>query len=323
MPGSAGRAHAAVLALLLAVSSLLATASALLPMTPQAPVRLNAVLGAVAAVLAVAVLVHRSAVLQHAACTAVVLGITGGTAAAATPQGAAASGVLCVWVPLYAAFFCGRAATRGYVGLTAVLLGAALAANPFPGAAHVWAIVVLTTAVATEAVGSLVARLAAQATTDPLTGALNREGLRLAAGPLLRRASPASPLTGVVIDLDGFKDVNDRFGHAAGDALLAESAAAWRRLLRPGDVLARLGGDEFVVLLPGTERREAVRLARRLHEASTSGWSSGIATAVRPAELADLLADADRDLYAVKARRTAAVALLPLARTGAPLPVRG
>jgi diguanylate cyclase (GGDEF)-like protein len=310
-----------VLALLLAVAAVLAAVSAAVPMSPQAPVRLHAASAAVAVVVAALVLALPHPAVRHGACAAVVAGFATSTWAAATDVGAAAAGVLAVWVPLYSAFFFGRRTTRAYVAGTAAALGAAYALDPFPGAAHVWAVVVLTTAVATEAVGGLVGRLEAQATTDPLTGALNREGLRQAAQRLLADATPSSPLTAVVIDLDGFKAVNDELGHAAGDALLAGSVAAWRALLRRDDVLARLGGDEFVLLLPGTERRAAVRLARRLQEASTTSWSSGVATAVRPQSLAQLLEAADADLYALKARRTAGLAGLPHQRTGGPLRV--
>ena len=303
-----------VLALLLAVAAVLSAVSAAFPMSPQAPVRLNAVCAALAVAFAVAVVAVGSRAVRQAACTAVVVGFAVCTWAAATEVGSAASGVLGVWVPLYSAFFLGRRATRAYVAGTALALGAAFALDPFLGALHVWAVVVLTTAVATEAVSGLVERLETRATTDPLTGALNREGLRQAAQRLLPEASATRPLTVVVIDLDGFKAVNDRLGHAAGDALLEQSAGAWRALLRRDDVLARLGGDEFVLLLPGTERRAAVRLARRLQEASTTSWSSGVATVVRPQSLAEVLEAADADLYAVKARRTAGLARLPRQR---------
>jgi diguanylate cyclase (GGDEF)-like protein/PAS domain S-box-containing protein len=105
-------------------------------------------------------------------------------------------------------------------------------------------------------------RLASSASTDHLTGALNRTGLQELLGAL---ASAGRPLALAFCDLDGFKQVNDRFGHQFGDAVLVDVAARLRRVSRPADALARLGGDEFVVVLPGVaDAALAGRLAERL-----------------------------------------------------------
>jgi diguanylate cyclase (GGDEF)-like protein len=108
--------------------------------------------------------------------------------------------------------------------------------------------------------GSDLTRLAA---TDPLTGIRNRRGLELAAAATLA-AAPADPLELVYVDLDGFKAVNDRLGHAEGDRALVAVAGILRSTFRAADVIGRVGGDEFVVLVaPGSD---AAIAARRLQE---------------------------------------------------------
>jgi diguanylate cyclase (GGDEF)-like protein len=103
------------------------------------------------------------------------------------------------------------------------------------------------------------------ATRDALTGALNRVGfLEAAEAELSRSRRSRSGIATLVLDIDRFKRVNDRFGHAVGDKVLTACAAAMRRALRKEDVLARFGGDEFVVLLPATTGGVAADLADRL-----------------------------------------------------------
>lgn len=88
----------------------------------------------------------------------------------------------------------------------------------------------------------------AAARLDPLTGLLNRTAFSALLRARLKRA-PAEPAALMLIDLDRFKDVNDRFGHAAGDALLRVLARRLRYALRASDRVARMGGDEFLVLI--------------------------------------------------------------------------
>lgn len=104
-------------------------------------------------------------------------------------------------------------------------------------------------------------RMRSLALTDPLTGLLNRRGLHEAAQPLLAACSPRQGAALYLIDLDGFKPVNDRLGHEAGDQLLAAVGRRLRGQVRTSDLVCRLGGDEFVVLaggLAGVEDAEAV-----------------------------------------------------------------
>lgn len=112
-------------------------------------------------------------------------------------------------------------------------------------------------------------QLAHLAFHDSLTGVANRVLFLDHAGQALHRARRQPGAVAVLfIDLDRFKDVNDRFGHAAGDELLADVADRIRGVIRPTDTLARLGGDEFVVLCEGlTGEVDGVRVAARIEEA--------------------------------------------------------
>lgn len=111
----------------------------------------------------------------------------------------------------------------------------------------------------------------AQAHTDPLTGLANRRGLELALSALLPAARddpaapPPEPFAIVHLDLDRFKEVNDRLGHKAGDELLREVGQVLRHALRRDDTAARTGGDEFVFILRGeTAPAHLDHLARRI-----------------------------------------------------------
>lgn len=110
----------------------------------------------------------------------------------------------------------------------------------------------------------------AQAHSDPLTGLANRRGLELALAALLTvqsdpAAPPPDPFAIAQMDLDRFKEVNDRLGHKAGDDLLRDVGQVLRQTLRRGDTAARIGGDEFVFILRGQTARGALeQLAQRL-----------------------------------------------------------
>ena len=146
-------------------------------------------------------------------------------------------------------------------------------------------------------------QLAGEALTDPLTGLLNRRGWDLlAAATVEHAATTGAPVAVAMIDLDHFKRVNDRLGHAEGDAVLTACAAAWQVHLRPGDVLARLGGEEFALALPACSLEAAADIVERLRATVPAGLtaSAGV-TLRRPGDtLAATLARADIALYAAK-----------------------
>jgi len=107
-----------------------------------------------------------------------------------------------------------------------------------------------------------------QATTDELTGLPNRRLLYDRLQAQLRCASAEStPLTLLIADLDGFKELNDTLGHHAGDLLLKQVGPRMLDVLRAGDTLARLGGDEFAVILPGLDADGAVSVVERIQAA--------------------------------------------------------
>jgi diguanylate cyclase (GGDEF)-like protein len=111
------------------------------------------------------------------------------------------------------------------------------------------------------------AELLRLASTDPLTGVYNRRRLlELAGEALYRQRRYGRPFSIIVMDLDGFKTVNDTFGHHQGDAVLVQFAAAITEQKREGDALGRMGGDEFCLLLPETDPQAAAVLAARILE---------------------------------------------------------
>lgn len=150
---------------------------------------------------------------------------------------------------------------------------------------------------------------------DDLTGVANRRHLLQRLSEECARSERSDePFSLMVIDLDGFKLINDTHGHAAGDACLQHFTLMAQTRLRPGDLLARTGGDEFCIVLPSTSLREGAAIARRVLEvcrqdaASCSGKDIPIAISIGVAQWDHgvgqfpdrLMANADHALYAAK-----------------------
>lgn len=125
----------------------------------------------------------------------------------------------------------------------------------------------LTAALLLAALQRAYRRLHGMAFTDALTGVGNTRSFYEALGHEMDRASRyGHPFTVAYVDLDHFKQVNDRFGHAAGDDLLCAAASAIRQSLRKADTIARLGGDEFAMLLPETDEPAALAALERVRQ---------------------------------------------------------
>ncbi|HKQ00874.1 MAG TPA: GGDEF domain-containing protein, partial [Actinomycetes bacterium] len=153
-------------------------------------------------------------------------------------------------------------------------------------------------------ISRLVSRLEGLARTDPLTGVPNRRVWEEELPRELERARRMG--TGMclaMIDLDNFKDYNDRHGHQAGDLVLKEAASAWRAEVRSTDLLARYGGEEFVLLLPACALEEAVQIVERLRVVTPLVTCSvGLACWDFQEPGSALVERADQALYAAKAK---------------------
>jgi diguanylate cyclase (GGDEF)-like protein len=148
----------------------------------------------------------------------------------------------------------------------------------------------------------LIGEMALLAGTDELTGLANRRAWKELLTRELNLASRSGkPLSVVLIDLDFFKDYNDKHGHLAGDRLLLGTTSAWHRVLRETDVLARWGGDEFSLLLPACNARQALDVIERLRAAFPElQFSAGVAEWQAGDTAQELLTAADEALYKAK-----------------------
>jgi len=158
-----------------------------------------------------------------------------------------------------------------------------------------------------------------EAMTDPLTQILNRRGFdRLGERRLRTAVERGLPVCAVVIDLDGFKQVNDTYGHDAGDLILTEVARLLRSNIDSSDLIGRLGGDEFAILQINVDREIAQRIVQRVADTCLGqtvrlgedkqakvGFSIGATTCEKPTSktlVSDMLTAADEAMYASKRR---------------------
>ncbi len=156
-------------------------------------------------------------------------------------------------------------------------------------------------------------RVSAQARHDPLTGALNRQGLDEA---IVREVSKVrrqdTPLCVALLDIDNFKKLNDTLGHATGDIALTHLASVTREVMRPQDTLARYGGEEFVILLPDTLLENGIEAMTRLQRELTKNFflagtekvlitfSAGVAQLTADETGEDAIKRADQAMYLAK-----------------------
>jgi len=154
------------------------------------------------------------------------------------------------------------------------------------------------------------------AMVDPLTGIANRRAFLQEASLLIKRhIGNPRPIAVLLLDLDHFKSINDRFGHAIGDRVLTIFADAARNSMRGSDLIGRLGGEEFAAMLIDTSRDKAVAVAERIRKGFAqvaqdvdtrpvcATVSIGVVHCLEPTlDLPDLLAQADHALYCAKER---------------------
>ena len=219
-----------------------------------------------------------------------------------------------------AAWYINRAAGMG-VSITSaaiwfVVNGPALPVQEFSFAVLLWNAGVrlgffVVVAALLSVLHQAIDRERALARTDYLTGVKNDRSFYEQADIELRRARRhRRPISIAYIDVDDFKELNDRFGHHEGDSALRAIGAALLRRLRATDVVGRMGGDEFAVLFPEAGEGEAVKSVKRLHELLTAelrghGWpitlSMGVVTCTTtPSDITQLMKEVDALMYEVK-----------------------
>jgi diguanylate cyclase (GGDEF)-like protein len=211
-----------------------------------------------------------------------------------------------------------RGMVIGTVYVVTMLLLAAIAPDPHAAWEERQLLIAVTALIVSTVIlsGALVESDRAhrhRSTLDPLTGLFNRNALEQRLSEL--DGQPCDPATGtahafLLCDLDHFKQVNDRYGHATGDAVLQDVAYTMRATLRAGDSIYRVGGEEILVILPGAGHEDAIEIAERLcvavRERRPNGVEVSLSIGVAVAEpdtidTDDLLARADASLYAAKA----------------------
>ena len=156
-------------------------------------------------------------------------------------------------------------------------------------------------------------RVSAQARHDPLTGALNRQGLEEAVTREVSKFKRMdSPLCVALLDIDNFKRINDTHGHDVGDVALAHLAEVARSVMRPQDSLARYGGEEFVILMPDTPLDKGIEAMTRLQRELTTRifmtgnekvlitFSAGVAQLTPGETGASAIKRADQGMYLAK-----------------------
>ncbi len=229
--------------------------------------------------------------------------LVGSVTVAMSPQAQVLVGLAMTLFVVCAAYFLPLVRFFGLVGVLLTGYGVALAVNPLLNPVYFIIIAMFNLAV-TGVVGILVTQLKEQAVTDGLTGVLNRRGLLVMSDYVRADLARGHIASVALIDIDAFKQYNDEHGHLAGDEVLKEVADGLKAGLRGGDVIARFGGDEFVILLRGVEPIEAEAALLRVAESIPRvRCSFGVAGWQQDQTFDDVLAEADRRLYAAKHAR--------------------
>jgi diguanylate cyclase (GGDEF)-like protein len=309
--------------LLCAAASLVTVIGLVLPHPPEIEERGVAAVAMGAAGLALLLRLaaaRGSEVILHAAVAGATVLVSFGMLFNGERAGGASGGdeMYYLWVALFAGYHFGRRAAAVHVALIALADAVTLMAID-PGEIGVsrWVTTVGLAAgsafvvrLLAERIQRLVSELTAAAHTDPLTGLANRRGFELQfERETARAARTGEPFGFLLADVDHFKELNDRRGHAAGDVALVRLARALDDGLRGIDTAARIGGDEFAVLLPGADLAAACATAERI-AARVAADAAPLTLTLGSAAygpgghtLDELLRAADAELYAAKRRR--------------------
>ncbi|MBV8165470.1 MAG: diguanylate cyclase [Alphaproteobacteria bacterium] len=225
----------------------------------------------------------------------------------------------------------------GWALATALIVVAAWATGTAQGAGTIWAhavvaiAMVAVAAVALKLIGKREHRLEQAAYTDPLSGALNRRSfLELSGREESRGRRRDYDLAVLMVDIDHFKQINDTFGHTAGDEVIRALADTCAKALRPSDIVARYGGEEFIISLPETPFDHAAMVAERVRAAVEHSVvatdvgairytiSIGLAICSRATPLPEAMRMADAALYRAKRGGRNRVELAEPQRAAAP-----
>lgn len=218
--------------------------------------------------------------------------------------GSATVAFLYVFVALYTAHFFRPTVAAAHIGYAIVSYGVFLGLVHERTAESEWLFVASIVVATGIAVGCLSAEIRALALRDSLTGLGNRRAWEEALPRQVALASRSQkPLCVALIDVDGFKGLNDRDGHLAGDRVLSETATAWAAEVRASDLLARYGGDEFALLLPDCTIDRAMEIVSRLELACDGvSFSTGVARWDGMEDVDALVHRADAALYLAKSQ---------------------
>jgi diguanylate cyclase (GGDEF)-like protein len=227
-----------------------------------------------------------------------------GVLMAGAGPGSATVAFLYVFVALYTAHFFRPAVAAAHIGYAIVSYGVFLGLVHERTAGSQWLFVASILVATGVAIGCLSAEVRSLALRDSLTGLGNRRAWEEALPRQMAFAARSrKPLCVAIIDVDGFKGLNDRDGHLAGDRVLSESARAWAGEVRASDLLARYGGDEFALLLPDCTIDRAMEIVGRLEDACQDvSFSTGVARWDGIEDADALLRRADDALYLAKSQ---------------------
>ncbi len=309
--------------MLLLAGGLLALLTVVLPPPAEGSESLILIVGSIATTGGLILLLGRPYVSENGLSAIALFGtvmITVATHEGGPDAGTADNEILFLWISLYAFYFLSLPHALGQVAVIAVAYAWLLASQDVLAeeAATRWLVTMTSLIVAGLVVSQLrssiyrrVDELAERASVDSLTGLMNRDSLdeRFAA-ERARADSEGTPVSVLAVDIDGFKALNDAFGHPFGDRVLQEVAAAIKHWTRRLDAVARLGGDELGVLLPGAAPGDALSVAESIRQAIAGSngpknvrltVSVGVATAEAPIpSFGELWQAADAAMYEAK-----------------------